>query len=304
MFATRKRLSSAVEPRRADLAPAAERAVGAGHRPGRRRRRDEGLEPRPHPPGIGRDVGEADRRPRAVAELDMGVLGRDPLHLGQQVGVERELQHVLRVRLALQLGVGDLVGPGPERRRPLDPLEEVAPAAPGAAGERALEHHLGAPLERRAGRRDALRQRHALPDDLDDAPARGPQPRQVARLVGVAVALQELRVLAVLARRGPPSHHPRQVERRRVGASGKAHQVGSGEKDTTLVTLHLSASPSAPPPLAGAPTCGASRPRLPYWLSSVTKPVIVHRASRDTSTQPSGDEVVNRHEHCLENPWR
>ena len=234
----------------------------------------------------------------------MGVLRRDPLHLGQQVGIERELQHMLRVRLALQLGVGDLVGPGPERRRPVDPLEEVAPAAPGAAGQRPLEHHLGAPLERRAGRRDALRQRHALPDDLDDAPARGPQPRQVARLVGVAVALQELRVLAVPGRRGPPSHHPRQVERRRVGAAGKAHQVGSGEKDTTLVTLHLSASPSAPPPLPEHPPAGRVARGFRCRLSSMTKPVIVHRASRDTSTQPSGEEVVNRHEHCLENPWR
>ena len=204
----------------------------------------------------------------------MGVLGRHPLHLGEEVGIERELQHVLRLRLALQLGVRDLVGPCPERRRPLNPFEEVAPAAPSAAGECTLEHHLGAPFQRRARGGDALCQRHAFPDDLDDAPARGLHPRQVARLVGVAVALKQLRVLAVLDRRGPPSHHPRQVERRRVGATGKAHQVGGREKDTTIVTLHRTAPLCAPTP-AGAPTCGASRPRLRFMLLSVTIPVIV-----------------------------
>jgi hypothetical protein len=65
------------------------------------------------------------------------------------------------------------------------------------------------------------------------------------------------RLLAGLARRGPPSHQPRQVERRRVGASGNARQIGSGEKNTTLVTLHLSALPlRAPTPLPERPLAG------------------------------------------------
>ena len=187
----------------------------------------------------------------------MGVPRRQPLNLGEQVRIERELKHVLGVRLALQLGVGDLVGPVPERRRPLDSFEEVAPPAPGAAGERPLEHHLGAALQRRQRRRHALRQRHAVPDDLDDAPARGLQPRQVARLVGIPVALEQLRILAVLDWRGPPSHHPRQVERRRVGATGKAHQVGGREKNITLVALHPPASPfCAPTPRPVRPRAG------------------------------------------------
>jgi len=202
------------------------------------------------------------------------------------------------MRLALQLGVGDLVGPAAERGGSLDPFEEVAPAAPHPAGESALEHDLRAPLQRRPRRRHPLLERHRLPRDLDDAPARGLQPRQVTHLVGVAVALQQLRVLAARDRRGPRSPHPRQVQRRRVGASGEAHEVGGGEKYAILVTLHLFAPLRAPPP-AGAPTCEASRPRLRYGLHSVTEPVIVCGSSGNGRSRALRPDVVKRDEYML-----
>ena len=197
----------------------------------------------------------------------MGVLGRHPLHLGQQVGVERELQHVLRVRLALQLGVGDLVGPGPERRRPLDPLEEVAPAAPGAAGERALEHH---------ARRPAPAPRGSPPTPcVSDTPSRTisttPRPAAFSRARWRASWASPWRCRSCASSLSSPGAAPRPIIHARSSVVAWAHPAKRIRSEAERRTPHSLRCisplfPSARPTPAGAPTCGASRPRLLFGL--------------------------------------
>jgi hypothetical protein len=207
----------------------------------------------------------------------MGVLGRRALHLGEQVGVERELQHVLRVRPALELRVRHLVGPGPERRGPLDPFEKVAPSAPAPSRQGTLEDDVCRPLEGDAGCGHALRERDAVARDLDDRPTLCPQPRKMASLVGVAVTLEEGGVGAVLGRGGSATVEPGKVERRGGGGPPAPHQVGGGETDTPLVTLHRSALPDAPPPRGPARPRPGDSPAAPLSVMVVTVPVIVYR---------------------------
>ena len=63
----------------------------------------------------------------------------DALKVGDQIGVERELQNMFGVGLALQLGIDNLVGPASEVGRALHPFEKVGIAAPCAAEQCALE---------------------------------------------------------------------------------------------------------------------------------------------------------------------
>jgi hypothetical protein len=79
---------------------------------------------------VGSIVGEPQGDAAAIAEHDVDVLRRDTLHLGQEVGIECELQDVLGIGGAFQLGVDDLIGEAAKLRRPADALQEVGVAAP------------------------------------------------------------------------------------------------------------------------------------------------------------------------------
>ena len=253
MSTTRNRLSSSSEHVAAHmLAPAAERgrsAQGTGRvsaaAPATKvfetRRGPAGHRPQTSASRIARTA----RRRRA---RHAPAPARAP-HPGEQVGIERELQHVLRVRLALQLGVRHLVGEIPERRRPLDPLEKVGqpPQVPPASAPWKTTSAPPASASRVIA--TALREARPRVIYLDDAPARGPERRQMTRLVGVAVALQELRVLAVLPRRGP-----RPVIRARSSVVAWAHpekRMRSEAERRTPYSLRCISPPlrlSAPPP--------------------------------------------------------
>jgi hypothetical protein len=165
----------------------------------------------------------------------------------------RELQHVLRVRPAFLLGVRVLLGPACARRRPLDALEEVAPAAPPSAGERALEAGPGAPRGPRGryngpepGRRRRARSRG--PTGPPPSAARDGAPR--GRRLGAGGVLsrrcpQPAKVQAHRARRGPASWRGRT----RRTASGRRRRDGHPTRHAASLRL-----PDAPPPLIGAPT--------------------------------------------------
>src|SRR6266436_4937725 len=64
------------------------------------------------------------------------------LNFCQEVGVENQLQNVLRIRLAFQLGVDHLVRKRAQIRRPLHTDQKVRPAAPWRREEGALEENI------------------------------------------------------------------------------------------------------------------------------------------------------------------
>lgn len=218
------------------VGPAAQRTIDARDGPRGQRLSHEGLEPRPCPARIVGVVGEPQRRTVTGPELDMGEFGRHTLHLGEKVGLEHELKDVFRMRPALQLGVGDLITEGPERRRALHALQEVRPAAPVARQERTLKGDLGASGQRRPRSFGVARQ--IVPGDLDDILAGSLQPLKMHGLMGIALLLQERNILAVLAGFGAIAVQEQQIERRRMSTPHEPHQVGCRKHDLAVDISH------------------------------------------------------------------
>src|SRR3546814_5105036 len=75
-------------------------------------------------------VGQTQRRARPIAELHMGMLRHHALDLRQKVGIEHELQHMLGMGFALQLGVGHFVAERPQPCWSLDQLKKIGPPTP------------------------------------------------------------------------------------------------------------------------------------------------------------------------------
>ena len=105
--------------------------------------RDEVLELPLHPAVVRVVVAQpvSDDGARAAAEGDVHQLRRHALEPRQQIGVEAELEHRLGFHLAGELGVVDLVAPGAEEARPLDPHEEIRATLPPAVEQRRLVDH-------------------------------------------------------------------------------------------------------------------------------------------------------------------
>ena len=205
---------------------------------------------------------------------------------------------MLRVRLALQLGVGDLVGPGPERRRPLDPLEEVAPAAPGAAGERALEHHLGAaaPAPRGSPPRPAPATRP--PATISTTP----RPAALSRARWRASWASPWRCRSSASSLSSPGAGPPPVIRARSSVVAWAHPAkrmrSEAERRTPHSLLCISPLPSALPTPPERPPAGRVARASSYGLLSVTKPVIVSSSlRRRPNSTASVTERCKRDEH-------
>ena len=87
----------------------------------------------------------------AAAERDLDVLGRRALDPRQQVGVGAQLDEGAGPDLVGQLGVGDLVAPGPEGARLLDAQQEVRVPEPAAVEERRLVDDVVAATDRGLG---------------------------------------------------------------------------------------------------------------------------------------------------------
>src|SRR3546814_12563864 len=86
------------------VGPSAKRTISAGDRPRWHRGSNKGLELSPRTARIMGIVGQTQRRARPIAELHMGMLRHHALDLRQKVGIEHELQQMLGMGFALQLG--------------------------------------------------------------------------------------------------------------------------------------------------------------------------------------------------------
>ena len=114
------------------IAPAAKAAVGTRRWARFYRIGNKGFESGARFSGIGSIVSQPERGARAIAQFDMGKFRCQALNLGQQVGIEDELQDVLGMGPTFQFGIGDLVAKRSERGRPLDAFQEIRPPAPVA----------------------------------------------------------------------------------------------------------------------------------------------------------------------------
>ena len=166
------------------------------------------------------------------------------LHPGQQVAVERELQHVRRLGVAAELGVDDFVAVVAERGGTRHLAQEVRVADEVAVQEGGLVNEVGAG---RAGRR-GLRRRTWLGcqvlGDFDDGAAGALhfafQVGQVRSLELVAAFEEQLGVLVGLGlcafKRLVVERA--QVECRQVRALVEVHEVGGGEEEFRAQALH------------------------------------------------------------------
>lgn len=143
---------------------------------------------------------------------------------------------MLRMRPALQLGIGHLIAEGAKCRGLIDPHQEIRPASPGARQEGPLKDDLGTLHQRCTGRLRIDDQiatgnlQHGFPVGL--------QLLQMRRLMRVALFLQKGRVLAVFSRLWPLAAQSHQVERRCMRAAHEPHQVGRGEKVISVNMPH------------------------------------------------------------------
>ena len=152
------------------VAEPAHLAGRAGNGDRDRRHVDEALERALRAREVGVEIARPERLAATGAELDVHVLGRDLLHVPDARAVEAQLQHVRGPRLvARELRVHGLVAEFAERRRKLDPLEEVGVASPAAQLERRLVDHRCTGLHGAARARGHVRVAARLLDlrDLD-----------------------------------------------------------------------------------------------------------------------------------------
>ena len=149
--------------------PVAVGAVLDGIRVRRRRALAVGLqraeEAALHAVGVGLEVARAERARLVRAEHHVHALGREPCACADHRRVEQQLEDHVRLRVRRELGVGRLVGVGPELGRHADLEQEVRRAAPVAGREGGLVDHVGAapasprPSPRRRPRRARSRRR-------------------------------------------------------------------------------------------------------------------------------------------------
>ena len=87
---------------------------------------------------VSRHVREPDRETLVRAKNDIGHLGRSFLNLFQRMAIKTELERVLGSRMAGELRIEDLVTPGAERGRPIDPFEKVGDPMPAVCHKHGL----------------------------------------------------------------------------------------------------------------------------------------------------------------------
>jgi hypothetical protein len=189
----------------------------------------EGFELATRVPRVGRHFGKAHGEAAAVTQLEMRRLGRRALHLGDEIAVQAELEHVLRVGLSLQLGVDDLVRPRAQPGRTFDTLEEIAVATPRAVEQGALENDVRSGLHGLERQADRLLEWNAVLRDLHDGAPVGFQLLEEGEFVLVTLLLQQFRLGTVLARLQVANLDQAKIQRRRVTASLEPHQIRSAQ---------------------------------------------------------------------------
>ena len=161
-------------------------------------------------------------------------LGHAPLDPRELLGVEAELEHVLRLGAAGELGVDDLVGAVGEA------LDEVGEPAPGAVGERGLVDDVGAVVDGSLGLAGGALPVAVVEVDLGDrAPVRL-EPGEVGGLVLVPLAPDEVSVRVVPPGLVELAASDRELERRQVLARQEGVEVGRGEEQAAVAKAHWS----------------------------------------------------------------
>ena len=126
--------------------------------------------PRAEPAVVGEEVVRPEGLALPRARDDVHGLGRAALDPRELLGVEAELEHVLRLGEAGELGVDDLVSVAVGAA-----LDEVREPTPGAVGERGLVDDVGAVRGWRRSVSRAARVPVAVVE-VDGGDARGPPP--------------------------------------------------------------------------------------------------------------------------------
>ena len=188
---------------------------------------------------VGLHVREAQHVALARPEDDGGVVGCQALDGRDSLAVEAELQRVRRARMARELRVEHLVGPGAEGRRPFHPFEEVRDPAPAVEHEHGLVDVLRARPHRRDGARCRLLEVALLAElDRDDLASLREERLHEGRLVLLPLALAQIvegvhvvRLLDLAARR-------RDLELRQVLAADEVTEIGRREAEGFAVELH------------------------------------------------------------------
>ena len=172
----------------------------------------------------------------------MDALRLSALGGGEQLAVEAELEDEVGLGAAGELGVGDLVAVGAEVGGPIDAEEEVGVAAQPVAEEGRLVDDVGTGAQGLLGLDGGGLQSGAGAvigkRDLDDLPALGLQRLEVASLVLVSLASQQLRISTPVGRipNLPPSTS--QVQRRQMVTGEKVVQVAGRENQLLVKYLH------------------------------------------------------------------
>src|SRR5580692_2716596 len=139
-------------------------------------------------------------RPLWIRRHDAKPLWSEALHMREQLRVQAELNDRPRVRLARQLGVGDLVGPITQRAGACGPLEQVGAAKPWRRSQRTLHDHVYAGAHGLLGRTQRI---FVLPEmaEIGDAEPAITQAFHVRLLMVDAALLDDLqdRVIAIHA---------------------------------------------------------------------------------------------------------
>ena len=80
--------------------------------------------------------------PLARAKMNVGLLRRISLNVGEQVRIKRQLKHMAGGGLAFQFDVQHLIGKRPQFRRGRDALQKICVSAPHATPKRGLKNNI------------------------------------------------------------------------------------------------------------------------------------------------------------------
>jgi hypothetical protein len=176
---------------RALVVPAAQLAVCAGLRRRHRRREHERDKPLRCCILVVDEIGYAEGCLGTIPEHQVHELRGDALLEADERRIDAELDHMLGLCAARELGVQHLVAPGAQARWSVDPFQKIRVAVPGGAQQRALVDDFHAAPHRLAGTVDALLERRALVE-LGDRAARATQIFEIGALVLDALAGEQV----------------------------------------------------------------------------------------------------------------
>jgi hypothetical protein len=182
---------------------------------------DELEESPPHAPVVGDEIGDVERLAVVGPEHDVHSPRQPPLYAPELLGVERELEQEVRLRVPRQLRVRHLVG---SVRLPLDEVRDAAPAI--RVDQHALvDDVVAATPDRARGLRGRPLPVAVVGVDLEDRPTFSPKPLEVRALVLLALTPDELRlrIVADRALEVPTCH--REPERSQVLAFEEVVQM-------------------------------------------------------------------------------